>query len=74
MIVLAQCMHACMYVYMERELHHILFKVYSVHIKINIVWKMMHKQVSMVIDTVASTCVFQFSFVLQTFWSIFGLD
>lgn len=34
------------------ELHHILFKECSVHIKIKILWKMMHKQVSMFSDTV----------------------
>ena len=33
------------------ELHHILFKEYSVHIKIKILWKMMHKQVRKVSDT-----------------------
>lgn len=64
----AQYMHIIFFsIYIKGcELHHILFKEYSVHIKIKILCKMMHKQVSMVSDT-GWRCIFQFSFLFFFF-------
>ena len=50
------------------EFHHILFKEYGVHIKIKILWKMMHRQVSMVSDTVDLRCTVNSSFLFFVFF------